>query len=95
MRASCLAVLVVSPLALSGCNAVAPAEIASVSCAGAEMGAAVAVAVATDANTAGDTGRASSRAQQTAGAVQRAVNDACPLIVGGVGALSGASAYSR
>ncbi len=91
MRSPTIFVVIASSLSLAGGHIPAPALVANASCTGAEAGAAVAVAVTTDANTGANATKAAGRAQQTASAVQQAVDDACPLIVSGVSAVNAAA----
>ncbi len=95
MRSPCIFAAVASSLALAGCHIPAPALIAGASCAAAEAGAAVAAAVATDANAGANATKAAARTQQTAGAVQKAIDDACPPLVAGVKAASAAAGAGK
>ena len=87
---SAFALLAVS-VPIAGCNTLTPAQIAGVSCSGASAGAAVAVAVTTDANTGANATKAAAQAEQTANAIQKAVGDACPIIVTSVNAMNAAA----
>ena len=91
MRPLSLLILIGWTLSLAGCNGLTTAQIANVSCVGAEAGAELAVVVASDVNAGGNATKAAGRAQQTASIVQKTVGDACPILVGGVSALSAAA----
>jgi hypothetical protein len=88
MRSPSIFVVVASSLSFAGCNSMTPAQIANVSCNGAEAGAAVAVAVTTDANTGANATKAAAQTQQTASAIQKAIGDACPIVVTSVNAIN-------
>ncbi len=91
MRSATILVVLASSLSVAGCNTMTPAQIANVSCSGAEAGTAVAVTATTDANTGANTTKGAAQAQQTASAIQKAVGDACPIIVTSVNALNAAA----
>ena len=88
MRFPMILAALAASLSAAGCNALTPTQIAAVSCAGAQAGAAVSVAVTTDANTGANATKAAAQAQQTASAVQKAIGDACPILVTSVNALN-------
>jgi hypothetical protein len=90
MRSCLIFALAATSALFAGCKTMTPTQIAAASCAGAEAAAAVGSVVTADANVGANATAAAGRAQQTAGAVQKAVGDACPVIVSGVKAAAAA-----
>jgi hypothetical protein len=94
MRSPLIFMLLAISASVAGCNTMTPAQIASVSCAGAQAGAAVAVTVTTDANTGANATKAAAQAQQTAATIQQTISDTCPIIIQGVNAVNAAATGS-
>ncbi len=88
MRPHSAVILFVSALSLAGCNSLTTSQIASISCAEAEAGANVAVVVTTDADSGANATKAAQQASETAATIEKAVNDACPIVISGASALT-------
>ena len=98
MRSTSVFVLMALCVSFAGCNTTTPAQIAAISCYGAQAGAtgaAGAVAVTTDASTGSNATKAAAQAQRTASISQKAVGDTCRIIVTNVDALNAEATGGR